>query len=96
MAVGNGDTADEVFILPGDGDGDFGLRFNVGLRPDYSATGNLNGDGAIDVVTNNTDSKDVSILLGNGDGTLQPESRISFPNVNRALTLADVDEDEGR
>jgi hypothetical protein len=35
------------------------------------AVGDFNGDGILDLVTSNADST-VSVLLGNGDGTLQP------------------------
>jgi hypothetical protein len=36
------------------------------------ATGDLRGDGKVDIVTVNNDSQTVSVLLGNGDGTFQP------------------------
>ena len=36
------------------------------------AVADLNGDGIPDIVTANYDGADVSVLLGNGDGTFQP------------------------
>ena len=36
-------------------------------------TGDFNGDGRTDLAVANYGSNDVSILLGNGDGTFQPQ-----------------------
>ena len=41
------------------------------------AIGDVNGDGRPDLVTANYDSGDVSVLLGNGDGTFQPQARFA-------------------
>jgi len=38
---------------------------------------NVNDDDFPDLVTVNIDSNDVSVLLGNGDGTFQAESGMS-------------------
>ena len=42
-----------------------------------SRQGDFNGDGRKDLVTSNRGSNDVSVLLGNGDGTFQAAR--SFP-----------------
>ena len=39
--------------------------------------GDFNGDGKIDLITGQTESKDLSVLLGNGDGTFQ--KAVSYP-----------------
>jgi VCBS repeat protein/PKD domain-containing protein/IPT/TIG domain-containing protein/putative Ig domain-containing protein len=39
------------------------------------ALGDLNGDGNTDIVAGSTGSQDLSILIGNGDGTFKPEIR---------------------
>ena len=38
-----------------------------------AALGELNGDKKADVVVANWNSRNVSVLLGNGNGTLQPQ-----------------------
>jgi hypothetical protein len=43
-------------------------RFCVGTTPDWLAASDLDGDGALDVVTVNRGSDDVSVLLGDGSG----------------------------
>lgn len=58
--------------------GQSGLDFVVGTSPLAVATADLNDDGKVDIVTANNDSGDVSVLLGQGDGTfLDPGA--SFP-----------------
>jgi len=44
----------------------------VGTAPVAAAVGDFNGDGKPDLAVVNSGSGDVSILLGNGDGTFQP------------------------
>ncbi|HEV3080235.1 MAG TPA: FG-GAP-like repeat-containing protein, partial [Gemmataceae bacterium] len=70
----NNSTEKSVSVLLGNGDGSFekpidSAGANVGPSTSY-ATGDLNGDGKIDLVTANRDGT-VSLLLGNGDGTFQ-------------------------
>ncbi|MGH3134396.1 MAG: FG-GAP repeat domain-containing protein, partial [Gaiellaceae bacterium] len=45
------------------------LGLNGGFSPHSVAIGDLDGDGALDLATANANSQDVSVLLGNGDGT---------------------------
>jgi cysteine-rich repeat protein len=56
-------------------------RFGVGAVPVAVAVGDLNGDGTLDLATANFNSFDVSILLGNGDGTFRtmPNLAVSAP-----------------
>ena len=68
----------DVSVLLGNGDGTFraAVNYPVGLAPWSVAIGDLNGDGKPDVVVANFGLGgggigDVSVLLGNGDGTLQ-------------------------
>src|SRR5439155_1077953 len=48
------------------------LIFTAGRSPFSVAVGDFNGDGRLDLVTANISSNDVSVLLGNGDGSFQP------------------------
>ncbi|MFG0252961.1 MAG: FG-GAP-like repeat-containing protein, partial [Phycisphaerales bacterium JB038] len=58
-----------IFTSNGDGtltNGDF---YNVGTSPRTAYAADLDGDGHLDLVTVNFGSDNVSVLLGNGDGT---------------------------
>ncbi|MEW6282136.1 MAG: VCBS repeat-containing protein, partial [Candidatus Eremiobacterota bacterium] len=46
-------------------------NFAAGVNPFWVALGDVNGDGRLDVASPNLGSDDASVLLGNGDGTLQ-------------------------
>ena len=53
------------------------VNYGVGITPNSIASGDFNGDGFIDLVTSNPADPtgagaDLSILLGNGDGTFAP------------------------
>jgi hypothetical protein len=65
----------EVSVLLGNGDGTFQTANNYSVGPGinpYSITaGDFNGDGKFYLATANAGSNDVSVLLGNGDGTFQ-------------------------
>src|SRR6516225_1503420 len=45
--------------------------FSVGIDPTAVVIADVNGDGKPDIITANFGSNDVSVLLGNGDGTFQ-------------------------
>jgi hypothetical protein len=55
------------------------VNYGVGTNPTSIAVGDFNGDGALDIATANETSNDVTILLGNGDGTFQPGTTIRDP-----------------
>ena len=46
--------------------------YAVGRVPVFVAAGDFNGDGKLDLVTANYFDNNVSVLLGNGEGTFQP------------------------
>jgi len=49
----------------------------VGAFPDSIVTADFNRDGRLDLADVNTDGSTVSVLLGNGDGTFQPD--VEYP-----------------
>jgi hypothetical protein len=53
------------------------LAFDAGTGPVSVAVGDFNGDGKPDLAVANHTSNDVSVLLGNGDGTFQAPRSIS-------------------
>jgi hypothetical protein len=72
-------TTGTVGILLGDGTGNFTLKSNpstlsTGKAPTFVAVGDFNGDGNLDLAVANGTDGDLSILLGNGDGTFYLKS----------------------
>ncbi|MCK6555502.1 VCBS repeat-containing protein [Candidatus Binatia bacterium] len=74
----------------------FGLagEFDVGLTPLGIAAGDFDGDGVVDLCTANSDSGDVSVLFGVGDGTFD----VTLPGQPAGLApvsiaTGDVDDD---
>jgi hypothetical protein len=79
LAVSN-EADGTISILQGNGDGTFQnpttVQLPAGFEPTAMATDDFNGDGHTDLVVTSTNAAgtagEVSILLGNGDGTFQP------------------------
>src|SRR6266567_2899200 len=75
LAVANfGDW--NVYVLLGNGDGTCQVARSVyfnggGARFWYIAEGDFNGDGKLDLAVTDYSNNNVSVLLGNGDGTFQ-------------------------
>ncbi|MFC9701624.1 FG-GAP repeat domain-containing protein [Streptomyces sp. NPDC056943] len=100
-------NGDNVSVWTNDGTGALGTATNyyVGggrpashsaaqLRPSGVRTGDVNGDGKPDVVTVNTGTSDISVLLGDGKGRLGPATRFADGVfLGRALALGDVSGD---
>ncbi|MBW2696044.1 MAG: VCBS repeat-containing protein [Deltaproteobacteria bacterium] len=68
-----------------------GQKFPAGDGPQSVAVADLDGDTVPDLVTSNLHTDDVSVLLGNGDGTFQAAA--SFAPGNRPLSVAVADLD---
>ena len=68
---GNLDTV-EVQLSNGDGSFVLAGSSSVGDAPQAVTAGDVSEDGIPDLVVANTDSNDISVLLGNGDGTFGP------------------------
>ncbi len=71
-----------ITILLGNGDGTFQqtASYAVDTTPGFSFTaGDFNSDGKMDLIVSDTGAKNaLSILLGNGDGTFQPQTEVKI------------------
>jgi hypothetical protein len=67
--------------------------YPVGTSPAAIAVGDFNGDGKVDIAVANSGSDDVSILLGNGDGTFQPAVNYSAGNSPTDIAVGDFNGD---
>ena len=54
----------------------------------------LRDNGHLDLATANENSDDVSVLLGNGDGTFQPQLRFGAGSFPESLVAADFNGDD--
>jgi hypothetical protein len=70
-----------VAVLLGNGDGTFQpaqiLDTGSGSIPTSVVAGDFNGDGKLDLAIADAGTGDISVFLGNGDGTFQPERRFA-------------------
>ncbi len=64
-------------------------NYAVGKNPVAIAAGDLNGDGKLDLAIANRDSKTVSILLGNGNGTFTKAADFAVGVLPRSIAIAD-------
>ena len=66
-------SGSDLTFVSGDGDGTFGTPASINITGISSATrlaaGDLDGDGTLDVVVNDNATDEVSVSLGDGDGT---------------------------
>jgi hypothetical protein len=91
-----------VSVLLGNGDGTFqsAVNYGVGAGPSSVAIGDLNGDGNPDLATANSytglysgEGEDVSVLLGNGDGTFQSAVNYDTDVEPSSVAIGDLDGD---
>ncbi len=97
-----GYTPPSVSVLLGNGDGTFPSTFTVPTAPYLDATypvgydptaiaiADLNGNGIPDLIVANAGNNTVSVLMGNGDGTFQPQQTFAVGKDPVALAVADL------
>ena len=67
--------------------------YRTGDLPYSVETADLNGDGVLDIVSPNTKSHDVTVLLGEGNGTFAPSRTFPGRDSPRTAVTGDFDED---
>ena len=91
--------SDRVSVLLGNGDGTFltPVPYAVGAFPASVAIADLNRDGKPDLVAANSGTgspnDDVSVLLGNGDGTFATAVSYAVGDRPRSIAIADLNGD---
>ena len=100
IAISTAYSLATVFLGNGDGTFQAGKAFSAGIfptgYPTYFAMGDLNGDGRPDVVIAQspfTQDSTLTILVGNGDGTLQSPIPIPSGGFPVSVVAADVNND---
>ncbi|MFG2972156.1 FG-GAP-like repeat-containing protein [Streptomyces sp. NPDC048331] len=97
FATSNASTSN-VAVALGNGDGTFGAATRSGLNggsgPQAIGSADLDGDGHLDLVTANSSSGTLSVLLGDGNGGFGTASSVPAGiALSSRLELADVDQD---
>src|SRR5213083_3066427 len=67
--------------------------FPTGVSSASVAVGDFDGDGRLDLAVANNGSDDVSVLLGNGDGTFQPAVNYPVGEFPWSVAVGDFDGD---
>jgi len=67
--------------------------YRAGTSPLSAAIGDLNGDGRADLAVANQGSNDVSVLLGNGDGSFQPAVAYRVQRSPFSVAMGDLNGD---
>ncbi|WP_414543033.1 DUF4347 domain-containing protein [Nostoc sp. CCY0012] len=88
-------NANNVSILLGDGNGNFGTakNFLVGANPRSVTLGDFNNDGKLDLAVANSTSNNVSILLGNGTGGFSSFGNSSLSTNPYSISVGDFNND---
>jgi hypothetical protein len=67
--------------------------YSVGSEPTAVATGDFNGDGIPDLVVANENNNNISVMLGNGDGTFQNQKTWSVGHTPESIVVGDFNGD---
>lgn len=94
-------SSSTVLVLPGNGNGTFGsgASYTIGSRPYEVETADFNKDGTLDLVTADSarnlsgSTSDISVLLGNGNGTFQAATSYPVDLISGQLVIGDFNAD---
>ncbi len=100
----NGDTRldliaaiqdDIIAILIGNGDGSFQIPtfFKAGKNPGSLVIADIDGDGKIDLLTENENDALIALLMGNGDGTFKTPVFFEAGTSPSWIALGDINQD---
>lgn len=67
--------------------------YSVGIQPLPIVVGDLNGDGLLDLMIANENDNDVSVMLGNPDGTFQPQRTFAVGQTPESIAVGDFNND---
>jgi ankyrin repeat protein len=99
LVTANSGPENNVSVLLGDGTGSFvpasGTPFSAGTTPAAVAIGDFNRDGIPDLAVANSGGTDVSIFIGNGDGTFDPATppTVSVVSAPAGVAIGDFNGD---
>jgi hypothetical protein len=68
-------------------------HFAVGTSPTTATHADFNGDGKVDLAAQNYGTDNVSVLLGNGDGTFQPKTDFTVGDAPTAVVSGQFNDD---
>ena len=71
-------------------------NYSVGSSPDSLTAADFNGDGKLDLAVVNSAANNVSIVLGNGDGTFIPGGTAATGSAPHSVAVADFNRDGRR
>jgi len=92
-------SSNNVSVLLGDEKGNFSSApnspFTVETRPYFATTGDLNGDGNLDIITSHDDINKISFLLGDGKGdfNVAPSSPLDIGKRGSEVVVTDMNQD---
>jgi hypothetical protein len=69
------------------------VNYPTGELPISLAVGDFNGDDVPDLVVTNGNSDDISVYLGNGDGTFQASQTFGVGSYPRSVAVGDFNGD---
>jgi hypothetical protein len=96
LTIGANSVLGGFAVLRGNGDGTFRTPVVTSLPTNYLAAADVNGDGILDMVTisqvNNVIPQGLYYLIGNGDGSFQPQISLNIPTY-QSLIVADFNRD---